>query len=265
MRPGIGVRIVAGLMALVFVLPTAIVIGTSVNPGQLILFPPRGFSLRWYHEIFTATRWTDAFLHSFQVGVLAGVLAMAAGTLLGLAAARGSGLLPGSVTTAIAMAPMVVPFVVLGVGFYIVGIQTGLGGTTLGLALAHSTIGIPFVFINVLASVGGIDRSVEEAARISGASPMATVGLVTLPLVAPAILVGGVLAFISSWDEVVIASFLTSPTFHTLPVEMFSDLRTGARPSTSAVASTVTLVSIALLALVTIGPLLRRQQMLRRR
>lgn len=265
MRLGVAVRVIVSIMAVVFILPTAIVVGTSFTEGQLIIFPPKGFSLQWYHVIFTTDRWTEAFSNSFQVAIMAGIMAMVIGTLLGLAAARGRGLIPGSVVTALAMAPMVVPFVVLGVGFYIVGIQTGLAGTPIGLALAHATIGIPFVFINVLASVGGVDRSVEEAARVSGASPMVTVGLVTLPLVAPAMFVGGVLAFISSWDEVIIASFLTSPTFHTLPVEMFSDVRTGALPSTSAVASTVTAVSLVLLGLVAVLPLLRKQRTLRRR
>ncbi|WP_191906683.1 ABC transporter permease [Microbacterium lushaniae] len=248
------------LLAIVFVAPTTIVIATSFTSGNMILFPPQGFSFRWYEELFTTPRWTNAFATSFQVGILAALLAMILGTLLGLGAARGRGLVPGWLIMGLALSPMVVPTVVAAVGFYIAGANMGGVGNWIYLAIAHALMGLPFVFINVLASLGSVSESVEEAARISGASPLSTVLRITLPLILPSALVGGLLAFVTSFDEYIIASFLTSPWLRTLPVEMFADVTTGAQPSTSAVSTLVTAATLTILCLGAAIPALMRRR-----
>ena len=260
MKPGYFSRIAAGLLAVFLVIPTVIVIATSFTSGRTIIFPPQGFSFRWYEEVLSTERWTSSFLMSVQVGALAAVIAMVLGSLLALGAARGRGMLPGWAIVALAVSPMVVPTVVAGLGYYISGAAVGLVGTPLWLAIAHALMGMPFVFINVLASLGSISPSIEEASQVCGASLPQTLLRITLPLVAPAVIVGGVLAFISSFDEVIVASFLTSPTFRTLPVNMFSDVQGGAEPSTSAVAGIVTAASFVLLALIAAAPLLKKNK-----
>ena len=120
-------------------------------------------------------------------------------------------------------------------------------------------LGLPYVFVNVLALLRTLDPRIEEAARISGAGQLTTLATVTIPMIAPATVVGGLLAFISSWDEVVVATFLSDARFQTLPVLMYGQIRSGVEPSVSAVALIVTVVTFAV-ALITfaIGPIRAR-------
>ena len=246
MKPGPAVRALTVLLALVFTAPTLIVIATSFTEGSLVEFPPRGFSLQWFTDVFETPEWTDAFANSFQVGLIAAVLAMVAGTLLAMAAARGR-FVPSGLATALAVMPLVVPLVIAGIGFYIVYVRVGLTGTVFSLGIAHAMLGLPFVFVNVLAALTNVDPRVEEAARVCGAGELTTFLRVTLPLIAPGAVIGGVLAFIASWDEVVVAIFLATPEFRTIPVVMLGEVRSGVTPATSAVATLVTVESVAML------------------
>lgn len=258
MKAGFFARGTAIVVAILFIFPTIVVIATSVTEGNSVTFPPKGFDLKWYRAIFASDLWVPALVNSMMVAVLAALIAVGAGVLLALAAAR-SRVMAGSLVTGVAVAPMIVPTVVSGLGLYLVASRIGLTGNVWGFALAHATLAVPFVFINVLASLTTIERSVEEAARIGGASELGTVLRVTLPLILPAAVIGGVLAFIVSWDEVIIALLLTDPEFKTVPVLVYGEIRSGARPTTSAISSFMTLVSVVVMGLVTVMPhLLRR-------
>ena len=263
MKPGITVRVITIVMAAIFFFPTIIVAGTSFNKTAFVTFPPKGWSLTWYSTVFSDGQWTPAIINSLEVGVLAGLIAMVIGTLLGFAAVRAR-LLPQPVLTALAMLPVIVPTVVAGLGFYIVSVHIHYTGNAVALALAHATLGVPYVFINVIAALTAVDPSVEEASRVCGASEMVTLARVTLPLILPAALVGGVLAFIGSWDEVIVAGFMTSPSFRTVPIVMYGSVMNGATPDTSAVATMVTLVSLLLLGAIAAVPALRGRRMRRR-
>lgn len=249
MKPGIAVRITAVLVAVFFVTPTLIIVGASVTSSPRVEFPPSGFSMKWYHEVLVDPKWTEAFAHSVQVGVLSAIFAAVAGTLLALTVTRGR-LLPPALLTALATVPMVVPSVIIALSTYLVFVKVGLTGNVLGLALAHTALGVPFVFTNTLTQLSTLDRRIEDAARISGANELKVFFLVTLPLILPGTITGGLLAFVTSWDEVVIAVFMATPDFHTVPLEIFGQLREGVQPSTAAVATIVTLVSLLLLALI---------------
>jgi putative spermidine/putrescine transport system permease protein len=144
---------------------------------------------------------------------------------------------------------MVVPLAVVGIGVYFVYVRVGLYGGVASLAVAHAVLGVPFVFVNVLAALRSLDAHVEEAARACGANYPRTLLQITLPQILPSSLIGGLFAFITSWDEVVVAIFLNTPTFRTLPVAIWSQVRSGLEPSTSAVATLLTLVSLVLFAL----------------
>ncbi|GAB3599603.1 ABC transporter permease [Microbacterium tumbae] len=240
------------VFAVIFIAPTAVVVGSSFSTGSFIVFPPKGFTLRWYDNVLSDPSWLRVFGNSAIVGVFAAIVAVVVGLLLAVAAAR-SRLVPSGVVTAMAMMPIIVPTVVAGLGYYILAVRMGLTGTAVGLIVAHAAIGVPYVFTGVLASLVGADKSVEEAARISGANEASAFVRVVLPRLIPAVASGGLLAFLSSWDEVVIAGFLTTPTFKTLPVQLFADVSGGATPEASAVATLVTLVSFGLLAIVGLG------------
>lgn len=243
MKPGPVSLILSAVIAVFFVFPTVIVVMTSFTEGSTVTFPPQGFSLHWYEEVLKSPKWLTALGHSATVAVLAAALAVVLGLLLAFAGARGRLLRPGLVTT-VAIVPMVIPIVVSALGYFMVGSRLGLTGTTFGFALAHASIALPFVYVNAVAALTSINPAVEEASRVSGASEIGTALRISLPLVLPAAMVGGVLAFVTSWDEVVIALLLSDPGYRTVPVLIFGEVVSGARPSTSAIASLVTAASV---------------------
>lgn len=258
MKAGWTMRILGILIAVMLIAPTVIICATAFTSGTSVSFPPDGFSFRWIDDVLGDRRWMRAFGNSFAVGLLAALFAMLAGGALALGASRAQGAI-ASVFTAVSVLPMILPLVVGAIGFYLVYVRVGLTGNVLGLALAHGVLGLPYVFVNVLARLRGLDPRVEEAARIHGAGQFTTLATITLPLIAPAATVGGLLAFISSWDEVIVATFLSDARFQTLPVLMYTQIRSGVEPSVSAVALIVTVVTFAV-ALITfsVGPIRAR-------
>jgi ABC-type spermidine/putrescine transport system permease subunit II len=256
MNAGWSVRIFGVVIAVLLIVPTVVICATAFTSGTSVTFPPDGFSLRWIDEVLGDRRWMRAFGNSFAVGLLAGVFAMVAGGALALGAARARGPI-GTVFTAVSVLPMILPLVVGAIGFYLVYARIGLTGNVLGLALAHGVLGLPYVFVNVLALLRTLDPRVEEAARVHGAGQFTTLLTITLPLIAPATVIGGLLAFISSWDEVVVATFLSDARFQTLPVLMYSQLRSGVEPSVSAVALIVTVVTFAIALIIFAGGAVR--------
>ncbi|RUR01758.1 ABC transporter permease [Labedella endophytica] len=258
MNAGVSVRIVGVLIAVVLVVPTIVICATAFTGGSAVTFPPQGFSFRWIEDVLGDRRWMRAFGNSFAVGALAAVFSMVAGAALALGAARARGAI-ASVFTAVSVLPMIVPLVVGAIGFYLVYARLGLTGNVVGLALAHGVLGLPYVFVNVLALLRTLDPRIEEAARIHGASQLRTLATVTLPLLAPATVIGGLLAFISSWDEVVVATFLSDARFQTLPVLMYGQIRSGVEPSVSAVSLIVTVVTFGVALIVfAVGPIRAR-------
>lgn len=240
---GIGV-----LLGILFVLPTLIVIATSFTAGSRVTFPPKELSLRWFEETLTSPLWMGSMLNSLQVAVLAAVVAAAAGISLALAAARSKGLIR-NLFLVLGVTPMIVPLVVMGIGVFLVILSMQSQGNIIVLALAHAVLGIPFCFTNVLAALKNINPQIEEAARICGASNMTTLFRVTLPQILPATLVGALFAFVTSWDEVVVAIFVNTPTFRTLPVVIWGEVRAEFSPTISAIATIVTVISVLVLAL----------------
>ncbi len=260
MKPGLPMKLVSVLIALLLIAPTLIICATAFTDGSSVTFPPQGFSLRWIEEVLGDRRWMTALLNSLVVGLLAGVIASVSGAALALGASRTRGLL-AQVFTAASLLPMIVPLVVGAIGFYLVYVRVGLTGNAWGLAIAHATLGLPYVFVNVLARLRGLDPRMEEAARVHGASQLRATLTVTMPLIMPAALVGGVLAFVSSWDEVIVANFLSDARFQTLPVLMYGQLRSGVEPSVSAVALIVTAISFLLMSGAAVVGSVRRRLM----
>lgn len=258
MNVGWTVRIVGVVIAVLLIVPTVIICATAFTSGSSVTFPPDGFSFRWIEDVLGDRRWTKAFGNSFAVGLLAALFSMAAGAALALGAARARGRM-ASVFTAVSVLPMILPLVVGAIGFYLVYARLGLTGNVLGLALAHGVLGLPYVFVNVLALLRTIDPRIEEAARVHGAGQFTALVTVTLPMIGQATVVGGLLAFVSSWDEVVVATFLSDARFQTLPVLMYGQIRSGVEPSVSAVALLVTIVTFAIaLIAFAIGPIRAR-------
>ncbi|WLR94904.1 ABC transporter permease [Shinella zoogloeoides] len=222
------------LVAVLLLAPTLVVIPMSFNGNKSLAFPPVGFSWQWYDNFFTNPDWTTSFTNSLIIALIVAVVATVIGTLAAFgvsrAAARTGGLL-----RALLITPMVVPGVVLAIGIYAVYLDTHLVGTVTGFVLAHTMLAIPFVLIAVQASLEVFDRRLETAASSLGAGRLTVFRTVTLPLILPGVLSGALFAFITSFDEIIVALFITSPYLKTLPVQIYSSITRDADPTVAAV------------------------------
>lgn len=223
-------------------LPAVVVFPFAFNGGNYIGFPSDGLSIRWFQSYFQDQTWLDATIRSLSVATLATLLSLVVGTFSAVALVRHS--IPWSSTIGtVLLFPMVAPPIVFAVGLYSLFSQLGLVGTLPGLVLSHALLGTPFVFVNVSARLRTLDERLEQAALSLGASPMRTFLTVTVPLVAPAVVAGGLFAFLASWDEFIIASFLAGVGGQTLPLRMFAGIRFEVDSTNAAVAAMlVTLV-----------------------
>ena len=224
---------VVGLIILFLVLPIVVVMVVSFSSATYLTFPPPAFGMRWYTAYFTSDDWLRPTWLSLWVA-----------TLLGTLAAVGIGRLPGALrvlASALIMSPLIVPVIVAAIGIYYAFSRYGLVGTPVGLILAHTCLAVPFVFISVSASLAGIDPRLEQAALSLGATPSGTFFQITLPLIRPGVLAGALFAFVTSFDELVVALFISGSGAVTLPRRMWDDVLYQIEPTIAAV-STLTIV-----------------------
>jgi putative spermidine/putrescine transport system permease protein len=239
---------IGGLTVVFLVLPTLIVVPMGFSSSQILAFPPPGWSLQWYQKAFTDHEWTSGFVNSVQVAVVTGVVATILGTLAALGMVRGR--FPGrGALNALILSPLVVPVVIIAIGMFSLYVRWKITGSLVGLVVAHTALAIPFVIVTVSTSLRTVDRNLELAAQNLGAGPVRTFWRITLPLVMPGVFAGGLFAFLTSWDEVVTAIFLTTTKFRTLPVVMWEQVREVVDPSVAAVATIVLVVTTTILAL----------------
>jgi len=246
---------------LIFLLaPILIIVPMSFTSGNLLVFPLPGLSTRWYESLAQGSAWTDATKNSLIIGLSATALAMILGVMAASGLARANFALK-PVLIALILSPVLMPIVITAVGMYFFFAGVGLSGTYIGLILAHTALGVPFVVITVLASLEGFDHNLTKAAATLGASPLTAFRKVTLPIIFPGIASGGLFAFVTSFDEIVVTLFLAAPTQRTLPRQIFSGVREYVSPGIAAVATLLVLLSAALL--VTVQLLERRGRRLR--
>lgn len=262
-----GLRLIAFLVLAFLMLPILIIIPLSFNvepyfsftEGMLAL-DPEAYSLRWYREIFTDLRWTLAIQNSFIIGISAALIATVLGTIAAVGLA--SPVMPFKrLITALLISPMIVPLIIIAAGMFFFYTRFNLVASYPGLIIAHAALGVPFVIITVTATLSGFDRSLYNAAVGMGASPTRAFWDITVPLIRPGVISGGLFAFVTSFDEVVVVLFLAGPEQRTIPRQMFSGLREQINPTILAVATLLILISIALL--ITLELLRRRSQRIR--
>jgi putative spermidine/putrescine transport system permease protein len=224
------------LVAIFLIVPTLVVIPLSFTTSPILTWPPHGFTWEWYEVLFTDPEWSEAFLTSLKVAGLTVVFATALGTVTALGMARGR-FRGKALTNLFFLSPMIVPVVVLALGVFVVFIKLRLVGTVLGLAVADTVLALPLVLISVSNSLRSVDRNLELAAQNLGAGPVRTFTKVTLPLILPGVIAGALFAFVTSWDEIVCAIFLTTPFVRTLPVVIFNSVRQDIEPTIAAAAT----------------------------
>lgn len=236
------------IIGLYLVLPTLVVIPMSFSKSATFAFPPQGFTWQLYKNFFTSAVWLQALRNSVLVGVLVALIATVLGTAAALAFDRLTGRVARFIRT-LMLIPLVAPGIVLATAIYITFLQWRLTGSLLGFVLAHTALALPYVIISVTTSLAGFDPQLLRAAASLGGSPARSFLRITAPLISRGILTGAIFAFVTSFDEVVIALFLHSPTFQTLPVQMYNSVTADIDPTISA-ASSLIVVIVTLLFLV---------------
>ncbi|HEY9214604.1 MAG TPA: ABC transporter permease [Ancylobacter sp.] len=252
--------IFCALVFLFLIGPILVIIPLSFSSEPWFTYPLPGLSLRWYEDFFLNERWRIALQNSIFVATLSTAVATTLGTLAALGLSRGNVPFAGLIMS-ILISPMIVPVVIVAVAMFFGFAAIGLNNTYTGLIMAHAILATPFVVITVTATLTGFDRSLTRAATSLGASPWMTFRTVTLPLIAPGVTSGALFAFVTSWDEVVVALFLSSPEQRTLPRQMFSGIREQISPTITAAATF--LVVFAALLMMTLELLRRRSERLR--
>jgi len=260
-------NVLCGAIFVFLITPILVVIPLSFNAQnfftftqEMLQFDPIGYSTRHYEDFFTSSGWQQALRNSLSIAPVSTFLAVSFGTLAAIGLSSEHVPFKRAIM-AILISPMIVPLIISAAGMYFFYSRIGLQGTYFGVVLAHAALGIPFVIITVTATLVGFDRSLTRAAASMGANPVTTFFRVQMPLILPGVISGGLFAFITSFDEVVVVLFVGSANQQTLPWRMFTGLREQISPTILAVATILVTISIILLA--TLELLRRRSERLR--
>ena len=236
----------AVIIMCLLVIPTVIVIPMSFSDSQYLEFPPQTWSLRWYHEYLDTPRWMNATVTSLKVASLTMLVATPFGTM----AAYGlfvSGSRLGKMVFFMLMTPMIVPVILIAIGtFYVFG-KLGLVNSILGLVLAHTVLSVPIVMIIITAALRTYDLNQERVAQSLGSTRLRAFFEITLPQLKFSILTAALLAFLTSFDEVIISIFLSGGGNSTLTKQMFSALRDYIDPTIAAISTLMILLSTGLM------------------
>ena len=228
------------------VLPVLVVVPLSFSSARFLSFPPPGFSLQWYANFFGRQAWTGAAWLSAWVGLATTALSVLLGLPAGLGLMRGR--FPGKrLAHALILSPIVAPGIIVAIGMYYAYAGFGLVGHPAALVAAHTCLAAPFVVINVSASLAGVDPRLEQAAQSLGATPWGVFRQVTLPLIRPGLLAGAIFAFVTSFDELLVALFLSGTTAVTLPRRMWEQLRFSIDPTLAAASTLLILLTTSLM------------------
>jgi putative spermidine/putrescine transport system permease protein len=262
-----GFRVFCGLIFFFLMFPIMVIVPLAFNAQdfftftpQMLALDPAGYSLKHFRDFFTNPDWQHAMRNSLAIAPMATLVSVSLGTLAAIGLSQ-SHVPFKRVIMAVLISPMIVPLIISAAGMYFFFSSIGLQGTYWGVVLAHAILGIPFVIITVTATMVGFDRSLTRAAASLGAGPVRTFFKVQLPLILPGVISGGLFAFITSFDEVVIVIFVGSAGQRTLPWQMFIGLREQISPTILAVATLMVGLSILLLA--TLEMLRRRNERMR--
>ena len=233
-------------VALFLVAPILLVFPLSVSSTPFLSFPPPAWTTGWYEKILADPKWLRAFWSSLQVAAMAIALAVATGTAAALGLARLPARWRGPIETVVVM-PLIVPTIVVAIGLYYVLAPLGLHGSRAMLAVGHAALAAPFVVLTVRAALKNLDPNLELAARGLGAGTATVLRRIMLPVLAPGIAAGAVFAFITSFDDVVLALFLTDARSRTLPRVIYEGVTKDTDGTIVAIAAILVTFSLAAL------------------
>lgn len=237
---------VISLLILLFLFsPILIVFPLAISDSPFLSWPPQGFSLNWFWTFFHQSKWVTAAQNSIKLAVLTTAIAVLIGTM----AAYGLAKIKGGRRTALYtffIVPMVIPAIVLALAYYFGFASVGIKRSMFTVLVAHVIIATPFVVSSVSAGLANFDWNTHRASLSLGANPVATFWKIVIPQIQPALVSGGLFAFIVSFDEVVIAQFISGTKFKTLPMEMFAGIKNEIQPTIAAAAVMLVILAIIL-------------------
>ena len=238
--------VVSAIVMFLLVIPTFIVIPMSFSDSQYLEFPPTNWSTRWYEEYLGSTKWMRATVTSLQVGVLTMLVATPLGTMAAYALFV-SGHKATRALFMLLITPMIVPVILIAIGtFYAYG-RVGMNNTITGLVLAHTALATPLVIIIITAALRSYDLNQEQVARSLGATRLKAFFMITLPQIKFSVITAALLSFLTSFDEVIVAIFVSGGVNATLTKHMFAALRDFIDPTIAAISTIMVIVSSTLL------------------
>ena len=249
--------------------PLFVIFPLSFSHDEFLIFSekmkrldPDGFSLRWYKDMIWGTKnpWGLAAKNSLMIAFFSTIGSVIIGTLAAVGLSSRHMPFKGLIM-AILISPMIIPLIISGVAIFFFMAKVGLAATHTGIILAHIILGTPFVVITVTATLSGFDHSITRASASLGSTPFNTFMKVTLPLILPGVISGGLFAFVTSFDEVVVVLFLAGLDNTTIPIQMWVGLREQLSPTILAVATC--LIILSTLVLISAELLRRRSERLR--
>ena len=240
---------ITGLTAAFLILPIVFIAALSFGSSQWLIFPPPAWTLKWYEAFFADPRWLEAAGTSFYIAAIVTVLSVLIGLVASFGLVRGR-FIGKEGLRALFLTPMILPVVVLAVALYAFFLRIGLNGTVTGFVIAHLVVALPFSILSITNALEGFDKSIEDAAVLCGASPLEAKLRITLPSISHGLFSAAVFSFLTSWDEVVLAIFMASPTLQTLPVKIWATLRQDLTPVIAAASTLLIVITIALMLLV---------------
>ena len=236
--------VVMAAVYLFLLAPLIVVIGASLTTSAFLEFPPRGVTLSWFGEVLEQEMWTTTLWVSIKLAAVAMVIAALVGIPCSVALARGS--FPGrAVITAAVLSPLMVPSIVLAISLLVIYSRSGIEMPFWRLALAHGVLTAPYLIRTLTAALEQLDPALEEAARNLGATPLVAWLRVVLPTVRPALIAAMFFAFIMSFDELVVALFLSGPQLTTLPMQIYGEIQYKLSPSIAAVSTLLIVITVA--------------------
>lgn len=238
--------VMAVMVAAFLIAPLFIVVPMSFSTAPSFAFPPPGYSLGYYAAFFASEDWLRPVLNSFIIATATTVctLAITIPAAIGFVRYRFRG---ASLFNLVIMAPLITPHIMAAVAYYNLLAKLGIFGTHFGVVIAHTVLTVPICFLTVCAALKGFDTNLERAAMSMGAGPLRTFRLVTFPLLRPGLLVGALFTFLYSFEEPVVALFISGRDAATMPKKMFESIQLEADP-VIAVVSTL-LFAVAALAI----------------
>lgn len=247
MKTRIFINVLTTVLCAILIAPIAIIIVLSFSADAILQFPPKSFSMRWYSVFFGDSRWLNALLCSVAIGFGACLIATVVGFLAAYALVRGT-FRAKKFMLSLVLLPLIIPQVITAIALYFISAKLGLVGSKIWISLAHAVIGLPIVVLILISALQSVDENVERAAYSLGASRSVTFIRVVIPLALPSVISAALFSFLTSFDELVIAMFLSGLSAETLQVRIWNSLQMDAEPIIASVSALLIGVTVVLLA-----------------